>query len=31
MFNPYIAGNPVGGDTAFIGRQDVLREVTRIA
>jgi len=30
MFNPYIAGNPVGGDTAFIGRQDVLREVTRV-
>lgn len=28
--NPYIAGNPVGGGEAFIGRLDVLRQVTRI-
>ena len=28
--NPYIAGNPVGGDTAFVGRADVLREVKRV-
>ena len=27
--NPYIAGNPVGGSGAFIGRSDVLREVLR--
>ena len=27
--NPYIAGNPVGGSDAFIGRSDVLREVLR--
>lgn len=27
--NPYIAGNPVGGSDAFIGRADVLREVLR--
>ena len=25
--NPYVAGNPVGGSPAFIGRADVLREV----
>ena len=25
--NPYIAGNPVGGGNAFIGRADVLRGV----
>lgn len=25
--NPYIAGNPVGGGKAFIGRADVLRDV----
>lgn len=25
--NPYIAGNPVGGSPAFIGRADVLRDV----
>lgn len=24
--NPYIAGNPVGGTEAFVGRADVLRE-----
>jgi branched-chain amino acid transport system substrate-binding protein len=28
--NPYIAGNPVGGGGAFIGRADVLREVLRV-
>jgi hypothetical protein len=28
--NPYIAGNPVGGGAAFIGRADVLREVVHI-
>ena len=28
--NPYIAGNPVGGGEAFIGRADVLREVVRM-
>ncbi|HEY86395.1 MAG TPA: ATP-binding protein [Chloroflexi bacterium] len=28
--NPYIAGNPVGGETAFIGRADALREVDRV-
>ncbi|MBN2393169.1 MAG: tetratricopeptide repeat protein [Anaerolineae bacterium] len=28
--NPYIAGNPVGDSPAFIGRTDVLREVTRV-
>lgn len=28
--NPYIAGNPVGGGEAFIGRADVLREVLRM-
>jgi AAA+ ATPase superfamily predicted ATPase len=28
--NPYIAGNPVGGGEAFIGRADVLREVVRV-
>lgn len=28
--NPYIAGNPVGGGEAFIGRADVLRDVARI-
>jgi hypothetical protein len=25
--NPYIAGNPIGGGNAFIGRVDVLRGV----
>ncbi|MBA3534547.1 MAG: hypothetical protein H0T73_21725 [Ardenticatenales bacterium] len=29
--NPYIAGNPVGGGGAFVGRADVLRKVLRIA
>ena len=28
--NPYIAGNPVGGSKAFIGRMDVLKDVLRI-
>ncbi len=28
--NPYRTGNPVGEDAAFIGRQDVLREVVRV-
>ena len=28
--NPYIAGNPVGTTNAFIGRDDVLREVLRV-
>ena len=28
--NPYIAGNPVGKTQAFIGRDDVLREVKRV-
>jgi hypothetical protein len=28
--NPYIAGNPVGGQAAFIGRADVLRDVLRM-
>ncbi len=25
--NPYIAGNPVGGGPAFVGRDDVLRGI----
>ncbi len=28
--NPYVAGNPVGDSTAFVGRADVLREVVRV-
>ena len=28
--NPYIAGNPVGGGEAFVGRADVLRDVARV-
>ena len=28
--NPYIAGNPVGNTDAFIGRDDVLRDVLRV-
>jgi hypothetical protein len=28
--NPYIAGNPVGNSTAFVGRDDILREVMRV-
>ncbi|MFN8488634.1 MAG: SUMF1/EgtB/PvdO family nonheme iron enzyme [Caldilineaceae bacterium] len=30
LSNPYIAGNPVGGSNAFIGRADVLRSVLRV-
>ena len=30
MYNPYVAGNPVGGSSAFVGRADVLREVLRV-
>ena len=28
--NPYIAGNPVGNSTAFVERDDILREVVRV-
>ncbi len=28
--NPYVAGNPVGDSPAFVGRNDVLREVLRV-
>ena len=28
--NPYVAGNPVGGSKAFVGRADVLRSVLRV-
>ncbi len=28
--NPYVAGNPVGDSSAFVGRADVLREVLRV-
>ena len=28
--NPYIAGNPVGGSPAFIGRETILRSVLRM-
>jgi tetratricopeptide (TPR) repeat protein len=28
--NPYVAGNPVGGHEAFVGRADILHAVTRI-
>ena len=28
--NPYIAGNPVGGSNAFIGRIDILNEVHQV-
>lgn len=28
--NPYVAGNPVGGGPAFVGREDVLRDVHNI-
>ena len=27
--NPYVTGNPVGNSPAFVGREDVLREVQR--
>jgi len=29
FINPYVAGNPVGGSNAFVGRADVLRSVLR--
>jgi len=29
-FNPYIAGNPVGGSEAFIGRKGVYQDVLRV-
>lgn len=29
LLNPYVAGNPVGASPAFVGRDDVLREVLR--
>ena len=28
--NPYIAGNPVGGQKSFIGRKDVFKDVLRV-
>ena len=28
--NPYIAGNPVGNTNAFVGREDIRREVVRV-
>ncbi|MFO0760362.1 MAG: AAA family ATPase [Byssovorax sp.] len=28
--NPYIAGNPVGGGPAFVGREDVMQAVLRV-
>lgn len=28
--NPYVAGKPVGGSKAFVGRADLLRDVTRM-
>ncbi|MCB0127217.1 MAG: AAA family ATPase, partial [Caldilineaceae bacterium] len=30
LVNPYIAGNPVGGSEAFVGRADILRTVLRV-
>lgn len=30
LVNPYIAGNPVGGSEAFVGRTDILRTVLRV-
>jgi branched-chain amino acid transport system substrate-binding protein len=30
LTNPYIAGNPVGNTDAFVGRDDILREVLRV-
>jgi hypothetical protein len=29
-FNLYVAGNPVGDSSAFVGRVDVLRKVLRV-
>jgi AAA+ ATPase superfamily predicted ATPase len=28
--NPYVAGNPVGGEDCFVGRTDVLRDVRKV-
>jgi len=28
--NPYVVGNVVGGSSAFVGREDILREVSKI-
>ena len=30
LFNPYIAGNPIRGETGFFGREDILREVMQL-
>ncbi len=30
LSNPYIAGNPVRGDSLFVGRSDILREVLKL-
>ncbi len=30
LMNPYTAGDPVGKTPAFVGREDVLREVLRV-
>ena len=30
LSNPYIAGNPVRGETLFVGRSDILREVQKL-
>jgi lipopolysaccharide biosynthesis regulator YciM len=30
LHNPYVAGNPVGGSHAFVGRADVMKEVLRL-
>ncbi|MGB1251775.1 MAG: hypothetical protein ACPG8W_14245, partial [Candidatus Promineifilaceae bacterium] len=30
FLNPYIAGNPIGGQAGFFGRDDILREVTQV-
>ncbi|GAB5426424.1 MAG: hypothetical protein Crog4KO_35710 [Crocinitomicaceae bacterium] len=30
MYNPYIAGNPVGGSDSFYGRTDILNRVIRV-
>ncbi len=30
LLNPYIAGNPVGKTPAFVGREDVVREILRV-
>ncbi len=28
--NPYVAGNPVGGSSSFIGRTKILRDIVRV-